>query len=68
MKLDSKGRCCGKKPIFYKRSHGDTPGPFYFCVRCSRAFDTDGNQIENWGWKLSWNPEKHWIGPKGQWA
>jgi hypothetical protein len=45
VKLDNKGRCCGRKPIVYKRN------PHLFCCRCDRAFDLDGNQIENWAWQ-----------------
>lgn len=45
MKLDEKGRCCGRKPIVYKRD------PHLFCPRCDRAFDPiTGEQIENWAW------------------
>jgi hypothetical protein len=46
--LDGKGRCCGRKPIQYKR-----PTPHQFCPRCNRAYDEDGLQIENWAW---WKP------------
>ena len=37
-KLDNEGRCCGKKPIFYKgrRSH--------WCSRCGADFGVDGQQ------------------------
>lgn len=46
MRLDEKGRCCGKKPIFYKRP------PRHFCPRCDRAYDAvTGEQIENWAWR-----------------
>ena len=45
--LDDKGRCCGIKPIVYKRD------PHLFCHRCCRAFDPDtGSMIENWAWKF----------------
>lgn len=44
--LDEKGRCCGRKPITYKRPR------HLFCFRCDRAYDFDtGHQIENWAWK-----------------
>jgi len=48
--LDSKGRCCGRKPLEYRGSwHGPRQ---YFCTRCDRSFDLDtGKQIENWAWK-----------------
>lgn len=43
--LDAKGRCCGRKPIKYKREQ------HYFCHRCSRAFSLEtGKQIPNWAW------------------
>jgi len=49
--LDSKGRCCGRKPLVYKR-----PVPRLFCVRCNREFDpTTGGQVENWAWKWEWD-------------
>lgn len=44
--LDSKGRCCGRKPLLFQQ-----PVPHYFCFECDRAFDLAGNQIENWAWK-----------------
>lgn len=44
-RLDMKGRCCGRKPIAYKRD------PHLFCPRCSRAYDPHtGNQINNWAY------------------
>lgn len=43
-RLDAKGRCCGRKPLSYKRE----PAHLY-CPRCDRAFDpTTGKQVENW--------------------
>lgn len=46
-KLDEKGRCCGRKPIVYRRP------PQLFCSRCDRSFDVDtGLQRENWAWGL----------------
>jgi len=45
MKLDEQGRCCGRKPLVYKRDG------FRFCTRCDRAYDiSTGEQIENWAW------------------
>lgn len=44
--LDDKGRCCGRKPIAYKR-----PAPHQFCSRCCRDYDMAGKQISNWAWK-----------------
>jgi len=49
--LDGKGRCCGVKPIVYKRDHGPDYPRGKFCTRCSRKFDLDtGDQIPNWAW------------------
>lgn len=36
--LDAKGRCCGRKPLVYKRD------ATLFCHRCSRAYTLDGEQ------------------------
>lgn len=48
MRLDDKGRCCGRKPIVYKRDGQK------FCPRCDRAYDLeDGYQITNWAWRRS---------------
>lgn len=48
MKLDEKGRCCGRKPIVYKRDH------HLFCTRCNREFNPDTHeQIVNWAWLLA---------------
>jgi hypothetical protein len=48
-RLDDKGRCCGRKPLVYKRMH---PPPHHYCDRCDRAYALDtGEQIENWAWK-----------------
>lgn len=48
--LDSKGRCCGRKPIDYKGGAWNSPArPQKFCARCNRSYDrTTGAQIENW--------------------
>jgi hypothetical protein len=45
--LDSKGRCCGRKPVAYKRAmDGITPDPHLFCTRCRASFNTEtGAQI-----------------------
>lgn len=43
--LNGKGRCCGRKPIVYKREH------HLFCPRCDASFDPDtGKQIPNWAY------------------
>ena len=44
--LDDKGRCCGRKPLVYKR-----PTHYLYCSRCNRGFSPDGRQIENWAYK-----------------
>jgi hypothetical protein len=47
MKLDEKGRCCGRKPLVYRGSN-----PHRFCTRCDRAYHaTENEQLENWAWK-----------------
>jgi hypothetical protein len=44
--LDENGRCCGRKPIVYKRDR------HLFCPRCDSTFDIDGKfQIKNWAWQ-----------------
>jgi hypothetical protein len=60
MKLDGKGRCCGRKPIHYKGGGWQSPpgAPFKFCFRCDRAFDVEtGEQRENWAWQRNENGE-----------
>ena len=43
--LDEKGRCCGRKPLIYKRE-GE-----YFCPRCDRSFDiVTRKQKPNFAW------------------
>ncbi len=42
------GKCCGRKPIAYRRDGG----PHRFCPRCDRAYGLDHpGQIQNWAWK-----------------
>ena len=43
-KLDEKGRCCGRKPLVYKRP------PHLFCCRCDREFTPEGVHRANWAW------------------
>jgi hypothetical protein len=46
MVLDNKGRCCGRKPLTYRREG------HRFCDRCHRSYDFHGNwQKDNWAWK-----------------
>jgi hypothetical protein len=43
--LDEKGRCCGCKPLVYKRKG------IRWCARCSRYYDINtGEQVEDWAW------------------
>lgn len=44
--LNSKGQCCGRKPIVYKLDG------YRFCPRCDRQYEigTDA-QVANWAWK-----------------
>lgn len=45
VKLDERGRCCGRKPLVYKRDAK------LFCPRCDRAFDlSTGEQVANWAY------------------
>lgn len=52
-RLDAKGRCCGRKPIFYKGGSWRSPpgSPMYFCCECDREFGPDGRQRPNWKYK-----------------
>ena len=53
-RLDDKGRCCGRKPLVYKRSRGwdQRPGPYRFCTICDRAYEFDRpEQIANWAYE-----------------
>ena len=51
MKLNDRGQCpnCLVKPISYRRPAR------HFCHRCCRAFDMDGDQMENWAWITTGN-------------
>lgn len=52
-RLDNKGRCCGRKPMVYKRPH-----PSLFCDRCHAAYDpATGEQIANWAYR--WHDNSH---------
>lgn len=45
MPMDNLGRCCGRKPIEYKRP------PHLFCFRCCRSYDVETKlQQGNWAW------------------
>jgi hypothetical protein len=64
MKLDDKGRCCGRKPIDYKGGAWNSPmQPQKFCTRCDRSFDrVSGEQIANWAWQQDGSGE--WVSKK----
>lgn len=51
-RLDEKGRCCGRKPIFYKGGSWRSPpgSPMHFCCGCQREFGPDGEHRPNWAW------------------
>lgn len=38
------GRCCGRKPMVYKRPHR------LFCPRCCAEYSPEGKQQQNWAW------------------
>ena len=43
--LDDKGRCCGRKPIPYKRDRT------LFCDRCDKHYSMDtAQQVQCWAW------------------
>jgi len=47
--LDDKGRCCGRKPIEYKR-----PRHKLFCDRCDATYDpATGKQGESWAYRAN---------------
>ena len=50
--LDEKGRCCGRKPLYYKGGSWRSPpgSPMYFCIGCDREYGPDGHQRPNWAW------------------
>lgn len=43
VRLDQKGRCCGRKPIHYKGGSWCSPpgAPFLWCDRCDKHFDPE---------------------------
>jgi hypothetical protein len=50
MPLDDKGRCCGRKPLVYKRASGPRHPAGLFCCRCDRSYTADGEPQANWAW------------------
>ena len=53
--LDERGRCCGRKPIPYKRPLR------YFCPRCDRRYGPDGLQQSNWAWTAQFGDAAHFV-------
>lgn len=48
-KLDDKGRCCGRKPVVYRR-----PDHRLFCTRCDAQYDPQtGTQVANWAYRAA---------------
>lgn len=58
--LNNKGQCfnCLIKPLVYKR-----PDFHYFCHRCDREFDANGNFRANWAWEDEYLPTKRKANP-----
>ena len=56
--LAANGRCCGRKPIYYKGgSYCSPPGsPMYFCDRCDREYGPEGQQRGNFAWDANGQP------------
>ena len=51
-KLDKKGRCCGKKPLIYKRNR------ILFCDRCDRSYGIETKeQVSNWAYPDGVHPK-----------
>ena len=69
-RLDAKGRCCGRKPIYYRGGSWCSPMncPMHFCDRCDREYGPDGVQRDNWAWNAD-GSRKVWrddpIPPEG---
>ena len=53
-RLDDKGRCCGRKPIFYRGGAWNSPpqAPMHYCTRCDREYGPDGVQRESRAWTM----------------
>lgn len=58
MPLDDKGRCCGRKPLVYKRADGPSYPAGLYCDRCSRCYTHDGSPQENWAWNANHSAKK----------
>jgi hypothetical protein len=45
--IDEKGRCCGRKPLVYKR-----PTHHLYCCKCDAKYDFQSlEQVDNWAWE-----------------
>lgn len=56
-RLDNKGRCCGRKPIEYKRYGGH----HLFCHRCDREYNPlTGIQQANWAYDEEGNRRRQY--------
>lgn len=44
VRIDAKGRCCGRKPLVYRTTQ------HLFCFRCCAQFSLGGMQQANWAW------------------
>ena len=45
------GRCCGRKPLFYKTDYRTRARrPHHFCTKCDAEYDAEGVQRRNWAW------------------
>lgn len=60
MHLNDKGQCfnCLVKPLVYKR-----PTLHYYCTRCSREYDADGNFRPNFSWEDEYLPTERAANP-----
>ena len=62
MKLDENGRCCGRKPRYYKGKYplASHTYPELLCIRCGRAYDPEtGEQKASFEWPIQVDGE--WV-------
>ena len=71
--LDAKGRCCGRKPIYYRGGSRSSPPvlPRLVCVRCDREYYADGYLNgylrANWAWDCNGNKTLPSVTRSGWW-
>ena len=57
-RLDAKGRCCGRKPTYYKGGRGamsPAGAPMLYCPRCHAEYDVaTGVQRPSRKWRRRW--------------